>query len=380
MSTPTTPHLEAALQRDIDIIRSKILDMARLDERALQRAMQALSTRDRQLAYSVILCDQDVDALETELDRLCLEFIIRHQPAAAHLRFVYSASKIVNELERIGDYAESMARQVLALSELSLGVPLDDFHEMAKLSVPMVHNAVRAFVDKNPDLARATMASEPLVNQARDSLNARLVAWREEERLPLEALPPLMNIARRLERVSDQATNVCEEALYFTTGQYLRHMPHDGYRVLFVDASHGCLSRMAEAIGIGLGSPRFTFMSAGVDPRPVDPQTLRVLGDRGVDVSGQPSRTVGQVPGLDQIQVVVSLGAGGERFMPERPAKKTVGLDWRVANPADLVGTPGEVRAAYDRAWETLTAHVRDLVQAITGKDAEESHGEQQPT
>ena len=89
-----------------------------MDERALTRAMQAFVKRDRQLANSVILHDQDVDALETEIDRLCLEFFVRHQPAAGHLRFVYSASKVVTELERVGDYAESIARQVLMVSSM----------------------------------------------------------------------------------------------------------------------------------------------------------------------------------------------------------------------------------------------------------------------
>ena len=178
------------LQHDIDLIRAKLLEMAALDERALTRAFQAFLGRDRQLAYSVILRDQDVDALETELDRLCVEFIVRHQPAAGHLRFVYSASKIVGELERVGDYAESIARQVLLLSSLPYDVPTDRFSEIANLAIPMLHNAVRAFVDRNADLARTTMASEPRVNQVRDAINAELVEWREQGTLPLEALPP----------------------------------------------------------------------------------------------------------------------------------------------------------------------------------------------
>jgi len=146
MTTLSTPHIEAVLQHDIDLIRAKLLEMLALDERALARALQAFLKRDRQLAYSVILRDQDVDALDTELDRLCLEFIVRHQPAAGHLRFVYSASKIVNQLERVGDYAESIARQVLLISSLPLEVPTDKFNEIANLAIPMLHNAVRAFV------------------------------------------------------------------------------------------------------------------------------------------------------------------------------------------------------------------------------------------
>ena len=326
MTTPSASHLEAALQRDSDQIRAKVLEMAALDELALNRAFQAGVSRDRQLAYAVILCDQDVDALETELDRLCLEFIIRHQPAASHLRFVYSASKIVNELERVGDYAESIARQVLFLSSMNFEVPLDLFSEMANLAVPMLHNSVRAFVDKNPDLARTTMAIEPRVNEVRDTLSTQLVEWREQGRLPLEALPPLINVARRFERVSDQATNICEEALYFATGEYLRHLPREGFRVLFVDETNGCLSRMAEAIGTGLEAARFSFASAGLAPGPLDPQTVRFLAEKGFDVSVQPPRSVDDIHNLDQVQVIVSLCKGGERALPQRPARRR--LDW----------------------------------------------------
>ena len=368
MATLPTPHLEASLQHDIDLIRTRMLEMVALDEQALTRALHAFLKRDRQLAYSVILRDQDVDALDTELDRLCLEFILRHQPAAGHLRFVYSASKIVNLLERIGDYAESIARQVLLISSMPFEVPTDRFNEIANMAIPMLHNAVHAFVDKNPDLARATMASEPRVNQVRDALNADLVDWRSEGRLPLEALAPLITVARRYERVSDQATNICEQALYFATGEYLRHIPREGYRVLFVDDTNGCLSRIAEAIATQIGAKRFLFSSAGLTAGAVDPQTIWFLAEKGVDISHQPSRSIEQVSDFDQVQVIVALSKEAEKAFPHKPTK-TLGLHWLVPDPSQVHGTPEEVRAEYERAHKTLTNHIRDLVQAILGND-----------
>jgi phosphate transport system protein len=363
------------LQHDIDLIRSKLLEMAALDEEALTHAFQAFLQRNRPMAYSVILRDQDVDALETELDRLCLEFIVRHQPAAGHLRFVYSSSKIVNELERIGDYAESIARQVLLIAGLPFDVPTDRFSEIANLAIPMLHNAVRAFVERNADLARTTMATERRVNQIRDSLSDELVEWRQQGRLPLEALSPLITVARRFERVSDQATNICEEALYVATGEYVRHKAREGFRVLFVDETNGCLSRMAEAIGNGLGARRFSFCSAGILAGAVDPQTVRFLAEKSVDISHTPSRTVDEVPRLEEVQVVVALCREAERALPRRPAKN-VGLDWPMVDPSRAGGPPDEVRAAYERTYETLTNHVRDLVQAILGNDYRQAHAQ----
>lgn len=366
MAVPPLSHFEALLQHDIDLIRAKLLEMLALDEQALTRAITAFVKRDRQLAYSVILRDQDVDALDAALDQLCLTFIVRHQPAASHLRFVYSASKIVNLLERVGDYAESIARQVLLLSSLNYDIPTEKFNELANLSIPMLHNAVHAFVDRNTDLARATMASEPRVNQIRDSLTSDLLDWREQGRLPLEALNPLITIARRYERASDQATNICEQALYFATGEYLRHLVREDYRVLFVDQENGCLSRIAEAVASSLGARRFSFESAGLTAGAVEPQTVRFLGQKGVDVSSRPSKAYRDVPQLERVQVVVALCKEAEQAFPPKPAK-SLGLRWLVPDPGTVPGTPEEVQAEYERAYQSLLNHTRDLVQAILG-------------
>jgi len=373
LATPPS-HLEAVLQHDIDLIRAKLLEMLALDERALARACQAFLKRDRQLAYSVILGDQDVDALDATLDRLCLEFIVRHQPAGGHLRFVYSASKIVNLLERCGDYAESIARQVLLLSSLTYEAPTEKFNEIANLAIPMLHNAVHAFVNRNVDLARSTIASEPRVNQIRDAITSELVDWREQGRLPLEALPSLITVARRFERVSDQATNISEQALYFATGQYLRHRVREGFQVLFVDQTNGCLSRIAQVVATNYGAKRFNFDSAGLTAGVVEPQTIRFLAGKGTDVSHQPSKSVDQVD-MGDVQVVIALCKEAERAFPPKPSK-TLGIQWLVPDPSQARGTAAEIREEYERAYQSLNNHVRDLVQAILGDD-EISHPQQ---
>src|SRR5688572_28323716 len=153
-------HLEASLQRDIDLISGKIQEMARRDEQALTTCLKALQESNRQLAYFVILRDREIDDLEKQIDRLCLEFIVRQQPVARHLRFVYSTIKINAELERIGDYAESIARQVLKLHSYDLKAFHPQFAEIANLSIPMLHAAVKAFIEGDAELARKTMTVE----------------------------------------------------------------------------------------------------------------------------------------------------------------------------------------------------------------------------
>src|SRR5437870_7854830 len=140
-------HFEESLQRDIDRIRSKVTHVGELGERALRDCVKALKEHNRQLAYAVILRDQYIDELEKEVDRLCLEFLVRQQPVALHLRFAYATIKINLEPERVGDYAESIARQVLKISSIEPQPSYDKFVAIANLSIPMLQQAVQAFVE-----------------------------------------------------------------------------------------------------------------------------------------------------------------------------------------------------------------------------------------
>src|SRR3989454_11266058 len=147
---------EESLQRDIDRIRSKVTRMGELGERALRDCVKALQERNRQLAYAVILRDQKIDESEKEVDRLCLEFLVHQQPVAGPLRFAYATIRINLELERVGDYAESIARQSLKLMPLDIKLPIERFEEIANLSIPMLRDAVAAFVKQDAELARKT--------------------------------------------------------------------------------------------------------------------------------------------------------------------------------------------------------------------------------
>jgi phosphate transport system protein len=359
-------HYEATLQRDIDLIRSKVLEMSTLDEKALHDGLKAVIGKNRQAAYSVILRDQNIDEHEKQIDRLCLEFLVRQQPVAGHLRFVYATIKINAELERIGDYAESIARQALKIAHLPEIPAVKRFEEIANYSIPMLRDAVRAFTDQNAELARSTMVVEEKVDELRNRINAELITLRQENRFPLEALTPLLTIARRFERVSDQAKNICEEVLYMCTGEYQKHKGTEVLRVLFVDEHNSCCSQIAEGVASNLDQPQLMFASAGIDPKPVDPATLKFMKDKGIDISRQTSKSVEQVPNFDHYQVIVALAKEATKVFPPPPTK-TVTLEWAVQDPSKVTGSPEQVRAAYEATYQFICEHINDLSEAILG-------------
>jgi phosphate transport system protein len=356
--------LEQSLERDIELLRSKVTEMAGLAERALQASLQALVERNRQQAYSVILRDQYIDELETELNRLCLEFLVRQQPVAGHLRFVFTIIQINKELERVGDYAESIARQALAVSTLQPQPPYAKFIEIGNLGIHMLRDAVEAFLQKDADLARRTMEIEERANSLRNSINVELAELSRQGQLPAAAVAPLMTVARRLERVSDQAKNLCEEVLYMCTGEFVKHKGAEAFRILFLDAKGACLSPMAEGLGNALGQRRFIFASAGVAPQPLDERMVAFMAAKGIDVSKQTSKSFEQVPGWELSQVIIALGSGIREALPARPTK-AIFLTWAVKDPSLVSGPPEAVQNAFESAYQFLETNIRELVGAI---------------
>jgi phosphate transport system protein len=359
---------EESLERDIDRIRQEVLEMSALAERALRDCVQALTDGNRQRAYAVILRDQYIDEKEKEIDRLCLEFLVRQQPVGVHLRLAYSTIKINLELERVGDYAESVARQLLRLSSLP-AVPeaiRARIVEMADLAIPMLHDSIEAFVRQDPELAKKVIVVEPAVDAMLGRLNADVIeALREQEVLP-EMMEPLVTIGRRFERVADQARNVCMETLYMCTGEYAKHPGADTFRILFVGEHNACRSQMAEAIGQSLGQPKFIFSSAGLDPRAIDPRTLAFMKEKGLDISRMAPKAIYQVPNLEHYQVIVGVAPEAQQAFPRSP-RKMVYVDWSIDDPSRVPGSLEDVRSTYEATFAFLSNHVRDLVGAVLG-------------
>ena len=361
---PHTPtHLEASLQRDIDRIRGKLTRMLDLGARALEDALVAAETGNRSLAYQVILRDQLVDELEKEVDRLCLEFLIRQQPVAGHLRFVYAAIKINQELERVGDCAESIARQALKLikhAQLGAGHRI---REIASLAVPMLRDSLEAFLNQDVALAERTILTESAVDALRNEITQDLIAMRESGRIPNEALSPLSTITRRFERVSDQAKNICEEVIYFCTGHSVKHPGSDHFRVLFLDQDNAGLSQLAEALANGLDQDKFLFASAGVEVRPIGNDLVEFMAARNLEAGHQRPKSLDQVPHLEHYQVAVVFDPKLRAAIKSSTTKSII-LDWSTV-AADCAREAGGTD--YEKAAQALDLHIRDLVQAILG-------------
>jgi len=364
---PRFQRFEESMQRDIDQVKAAVGEMAARVERAFRDALQALLTRDRRLAFSVILRDRFVDEKEQELNRLCLEFLIRHQPAGALLRMAYAAIRISLELERMGDYAESIARQAMRVGELPIDAARERYEEMADITIGMLRDAVKAFVTEDAELAKRTIDAESTVDSLKADLAKDLLARARELDWGFEGLNPWMHVSRRLERASDQARNICHEVIYMCTGRPTRHQSESTVHVLFVDDTHGSLSRMAQAIGERLGKPRVVFASAGLDPHRLDAATIGFMRGKGVDLSRSPARAIYDVPDFEQYQVIIALTDDVRKAFAQE-ARGRVFLEWRHPSPSAVTEPAEAVAAAHEEAYTRLEADVTDLLEMVDGE------------
>jgi protein-tyrosine-phosphatase len=135
--------------------------------------------------------------------------------------------------------------------------------------------------------------------------------------------------------------------------------------MVFLDDHNACLSQLAEAIANSLGQPQFVFASAGLDPRPIDADTLAFLRAKQIDPGQVVSRSVAQVPNLEFAQVIVALSPEARRAFPK--GSKAVCLDWSLEDPSLVGGSPEQKQAAYAKAFNFLHEHISELCEAVAG-------------
>jgi phosphate transport system protein len=358
---------EESVKRDMQRIRDHIIEMARWTETSLRDTIKCCLEHDHTLAYGIILRDQYIDEKEKEVDRLCIEFIVRQQPVAHALRFAFSAIKLNIEIERVGDYAESMARHLFKMNDWPDNVCKNGILELANLSITMFHDAIESFILESADLAKKTILIEETVDALRESCIKSLLEVTKNQEVPLA----LLNIIRRFERVADQARNICMEVLYLTTGEYAKHPGAEAFRVLFVDEHNSLRSRIAEAVANKLNQPRFIFSSAGIDPKPIDPRTIQFMKSKGYDISNTTPRSVSQIPNLDSYNVIVAFSSEAKQIFPREP-RKTIYLDWEVEAPSFARDDAETVEKKHENVFQFVTKHVNNLVNAVIGSKAQQ--------
>lgn len=223
-----TIHFQTALKK----IREKLLAVAEATEEQFVAATLARRTNDMVLARKIVTEDKVLDELEVDLEEECLKTLALHQPFAQDLRFIITALKANNDLERIGDLSANIASRAITLAENPPpGLETLTLIEMEDTCKRMVSDCIKAFIEDSPAIAREVLAADSKVNKAHVR-NFRLVEKLAEENPGnFQNYIGALSISRYLERIGDQAKNIAEDVIYLTEGKIVRHNPeslHEG--------------------------------------------------------------------------------------------------------------------------------------------------------
>lgn len=200
-------------------LQEKLQYMGSLVEEAIARSIEALKKQDLDLAQAVIDGDDIIDDLEREIEEKCLEVIATQQPMARDLRRVATLFKMINDLERMADYATSIAKITLRIAHQPLIKPLVDIPRMAALSQKMVKQALDAYVREDVELAVAVGEDDDEVDHLFGQIFRELLTIMMENPRTITQATHLLFVGRWLERISDHATNIAEEVIFLVTGE-----------------------------------------------------------------------------------------------------------------------------------------------------------------
>ncbi|PYJ86603.1 MAG: phosphate transport system regulatory protein PhoU [Verrucomicrobia bacterium] len=208
--------------QELVALKEKLLTMASKAEAAVNNAIKALVDRDDDLARSVKEEDNALDQLEIEVDETAIGLLSK-APLASDLRLITVAMKISHDLERVGDEATTISRRAVELSQEPQLKPYIDIPRMAKMALEMLDHALDAFVNANPEKARAVIPRDKEVDALNRQLHRELSSYMVEKPTTITRSLNLMVISKSLERIADHATNVAEEVVYLYEAKDIRH-------------------------------------------------------------------------------------------------------------------------------------------------------------
>ena len=224
MDTPTA-HTVKSFDDDLRQLRALIGQMGGIAQEQLDRSVVAMSTRNVAEAEIIVQNDQQLDALESEVEQLAIATIARRAPMADDLRDVIAALKISAIIERIGDYAKNNAKRVRTLAQDTPIRPMVIVPEMARIASSMVRDALDAYAQRNERLAEDVCLRDTRVDDFYNSLFRTLLTYMMENPHHITASTHLLFVAKNIERIGDHATNIAEVVYYSATGKHLGERP-----------------------------------------------------------------------------------------------------------------------------------------------------------
>jgi phosphate transport system protein len=211
------------LDEELDALRASVLRLGGEAEAALIRSLKALAERDSVVAQEVLDHDDDIDQLEVDVDRQCIDIFALRQPAARDLRFVLSVAKMAPVLERIADHASNIARAAIDLSKEPELRDLSRLYRIGEIASSMLAGALDAFTKNDADAARNVIKRDAEINELYNQVFHDLIEMMVKEPATATRNARMLFVAKHLERIGDYVTDICELTVYMAEAAIIKH-------------------------------------------------------------------------------------------------------------------------------------------------------------
>ena len=220
-----TEHISKAFEADLDTTRTRVLEMGGLVEAQILAAIDAYASGDSELIDQVIENERRVNGYEVAIDGACNHIVVKRQPAASDLRLIMGISKIVTDLERIGDEAQKIARMAKRIHEHG-GQHAQRFpavRHAAQIAVSMLRRALDAFARLDAVAAAEVLKEDTAIDEEFTSVLRQLITYMMEDPRTITPALEIVWVAKAIERIGDHAKNLAEQVIYIVRGTDVRH-------------------------------------------------------------------------------------------------------------------------------------------------------------
>jgi phosphate transport system protein len=215
--------MQRHFDEQIQDLLGKLVLMGRLAESMIQLALRVLIERNESLSEEVLRKEKEVNDLQMEIDDRAVKLTALQQPVGSDVRFLFMASRIATELERIGDQAVNICQNAHHVLKAAPLKPMVDLPRMGEIAETMVRKSIEALVNRDCPLARVVLEEEKSVDLFRDQIFRVLLTYMMADPGTIERAIALILMSRNIERVGDHATNIAEEVIYMVEGREVRH-------------------------------------------------------------------------------------------------------------------------------------------------------------
>jgi phosphate transport system protein len=221
LRAPDEPHGNRTIAAELGVLSGRLAAMGGLAEAQLTAAVEALATRDTDLAERVIAQDETIDDIETEINARAMRLLTLHAPVAADLREIVGALKISANVERIGDYAANVAKRSVIVCGLPSISAVGGVIELGRLVRQYVQNAFDAYAERDIDKAEAVWRGDADIDALHTSVFQNLLSDMLVESDHVLPCTHLLFVIKNLERIGDHATNIAETIQFLVMGTHM---------------------------------------------------------------------------------------------------------------------------------------------------------------